>query len=105
MSGNNEVTTTVLKTPALTPAPVRHYWNLFATDGPADLYRGFAMDAVDAYLEPLGNIEEKQFNLLMDVVHVAVSTVLKAAHVSDSWLPQYEAATAHLVSTGEITRE
>lgn len=95
-------TTTVVRESAEsadpTPAPVRHYWELFATDGPADLYRGFAMDAVDEFLKPLGNIEEEQFNLLMDAVHVAVSTVLNAAHVPDSWLPQYEAATSHLRS-------
>lgn len=74
------------------PAPVRHYWELFATDGPADLYRGFAIDAVDAFLEPLGNIEEEQMN----AVNLALDVALKAAHVPDSWLPQYEAATAHL---------
>ncbi len=99
MPGSTKTTTTtVLENPVLTPVPVRHYWELFATDGPADLYRGFAMDAVDVFLKPLGNIEEEQLALLLDAVNVAVSTVLNAAHVSDSWLPQYEAATSHLRS-------
>ncbi len=79
-----------------TPAPVRHYWNLFATDGHADLYRGFAMEAVDAYLKPLDNIEEEQLDIIMQAVNLAVGVALKAASVPDSWLPQYEAATAHL---------
>lgn len=58
MHASTKATTEVLDTPA--PAPVRHYWELFATDGPADLYRGFALDAVDDFLKPLGNIEEEQ---------------------------------------------
>lgn len=93
MRVSNEVpvpTTVVREIPA--SAPVRHYWNLFATDGPADLYRGFAMDAVDAFLKPLGSIEKEQFNLIMEAVTIAVDVTLKAAHVPDSWLPQYEAA-------------
>ncbi len=76
MPDSKEVTTAVLESADPAPAPVRHYWELFATDGPADLYRGFAMDAVN----------------------VGVSVALKAAHVPDSWLPQYEAATSHLRS-------
>jgi len=71
---------------------------MFATDGPADLYRGFAMDAVDEFLKTQGNIEEERLALLLDAVNLAVSVVLNAAHVPDSWLSQYEAATAHLTA-------
>lgn len=85
-------TTAVRESSVLTPAPVRHYWELFATDGPADLYRGFAIDAVDEFLKTQGHIEEQQFNRIMEAVNIAVDVALRAAHVPDSWLPQYEAA-------------
>lgn len=94
MSGNMETTAAVRE--STEPVPTRHYWELFACSGPAELYRGFALDAVDEFLKPYGGIEEEQFNLLIDAVHIAVSTVLNAANVPTSWLPQYEAATQHL---------
>lgn len=94
MPVSTESTTTEVR--ETTAPPIRHYWNLFACDGPADLYRGFAVDAVDEFLKPYGNIEEEQFALMLDAIDVAVSTVLNAANVPTSWLPQYEAATAHL---------
>lgn len=87
MSGNTESTTS--STPVV---PTLHYWQLFATDGPADLYRGFAIDAVDEYLRTQGTITDEQMSIITECVNIAATVALRAAGVTDSWLPMYQAA-------------
>lgn len=84
-----------MKDELITP-PNRHYWQVFAVEGPFELYKGFAFDAVDIFLEDKGEIDEDQLALILAALNVGVTVALKAAGVSDSWLPQYEAAVAHL---------
>lgn len=78
------------------PVSTYHYWQVFAVEGPAELYHGFAVAAVDEFLKIQGPISDEQTDLIRDVLGIGVSVALKAAGVADSWLPQYEAATAHL---------
>lgn len=88
--------TAVRETSERGPSQTLPYWEAYTTEGPADLYRGFALDAVDEILQESEPLEDDQIAILMQAVNVALSVVLSAAHVSTSWLPQYEAATAHL---------
>lgn len=84
-----------MKDEVKTPS-VKHYWQAFIVEGPFELYRGFALDAVENFLKDKGTIGEEQLALIQAALDVGVTVALKAAGVSDSWLTQYEAATAHL---------
>lgn len=94
MPASNEVTTVVRETSD--PVPALRYWEVFSCAGPADLYWSFAWEAVDGLLKVQGEINDEVMGIITDAVNVALDVALKAAHVPDSWLPQYEAATAHL---------
>lgn len=95
MPDSTESTTTVLES---VPAPARvRYWEFFPpTDGPAGLYWCFAWEALDKHIESGSSLTDDEINLVTECVNLAVDVALKAAGVPNSWLPQYEAATAHL---------
>lgn len=88
--------TTAVRISSDFPTLTFHYWQCGSIEGPADLYRGFALDAVDAFLKTQEKIDDEQYGFLLSVVDVALSVALKAAHVEESWLPLYQEATAHL---------
>ncbi|MBX3050839.1 MAG: hypothetical protein KF753_05155 [Caldilineaceae bacterium] len=69
-------------------APTRHYWNLFATDGPADLYRGFAVDAVDEFLNTQGTITDEQMSIITECVNIAALTESEVREIRSKYAPQ-----------------
>ncbi len=92
MHASYEVTTA---TPV--SAPALRYWEFSPpANGPAELYWAFGWEAVDSILKAHGNISDDEMNLIGECVNVALDVAMKAAGVPTFWLPQYEAATAHL---------
>ncbi len=83
-------------TPSVVPTVRPPYWSGLPLSGPAELYRAFAFTALDEFLATQNEIDDEQMALIARSVEVAVGVALRAAGVSDSWLPMYRAAEGRL---------
>lgn len=72
-------------------------WDVFPIPGPADLYRAFAVEAVSEFIASQGWMPEEQIALIHEAADVAITVVLTAASIQQSWTPDYERSIAQIL--------